>query len=213
MGPEALEALRQHGRSAVFSAGERLLREGERGEYVVVILSGRVKVTHTGSEGRETVLDFRGDGELVGELSALDSSPRSSSVTAIEPVQALLVAASDFRALLERPAFATELLRMLVDRFRDADRKRVEFGASDTVGRVCARLVELAERYGEHAGDLIVIGLPISQEELAGWTAASRAGLADALRTLRELGWIETERRRITVRDLDSLRRRATVQN
>jgi CRP/FNR family transcriptional regulator, cyclic AMP receptor protein len=213
MGPETLAALRQYGREAAFAAGERLLSEGERGEHVALILSGRVKVTHGGADGRETVLDFRGEGELVGELSVLDSSPRSSSVTAIEPVRVLLVPASDFRAMLERPGFATELLRLVIHRFRDADRKRIEFGSSDTVGRVCARLVELAERYGEHAAGAVVIGLPISQEELAGWTASSRAGLADALRTLRDLGWIETERRRITVRDLDSLRARATVQN
>ncbi|HKF80487.1 MAG TPA: Crp/Fnr family transcriptional regulator [Thermoleophilaceae bacterium] len=102
---------------------------------------------------------------------------------------------------------------MLSTRFRDADRKRIEFGASDSVGRTAARIVELAERYGERAGDGIVIALPISQEELAGWAAVSRAGMASALRTLRQLGWIETERRRITVWDLDALRARASVQN
>ena len=208
-----LDALHERGRAVSFEAGERLLHEGEPGDKVVLILSGRVKVSHAGSDGRETILDFRGPGELVGELSALDEGPRSSSVTAIEPVDALLVPAADFGVLLDRPGFATALLRMLSIRFRDADRKRLEFGGSDTVGRAAARLVELAERYGEPEAEGIVIALPISQDELAGWTAASRAGMANALRTLRELGWIETERRRITVRDLEALRARASVQN
>jgi CRP/FNR family transcriptional regulator, cyclic AMP receptor protein len=208
-----LDALREHGRTATFDTGERLLHEGEPGDRVALILEGRVKVSHAGSDGRETVLDFRGPGELVGELSALDQDPRSSSVTAIEPVQALLVPARAFRSLLARPGLAEQLLRMLSARFRDADRKRIEFGGSDSVGRAAARLVELAERYGEPAGEGMVIALPISQEELAGWAAVSRAGMASALRTLRELGWIETERRRITVLDLDSLRARARVQN
>lgn len=213
MGEEGLDALHERGRTAAFDAGERLLQEGEPGDKVALIVSGRVKVSCAGSDGRETVLDFRGPGELVGELSALDRRPRSSSVTAIEPVEALLVGAADFRALLERATFALELLRVLSRRFRDADRKRIEFGATDTVGRVAARLVELAERYGEPTAGGTVIALPISQEELAGWTAASRAGMAAALRTLRELGWIETERRRITVLDLEALRARASVQN
>jgi CRP/FNR family transcriptional regulator, cyclic AMP receptor protein len=208
-----LDALGEHGRTATFKAGERLLHEGESGDRVALILSGRVKVSHAGSDGRETVLDFRGPGELVGELAALDRGPRSSSVTAIEPVEALLVRASAFRSLLDRPGLGAEVLRMLSARFRDADRRRIEFGASDSVGRVAARLAELAERYGEPAGDGIVIGLPVSQEELAGWAAVSRAGMAAALHTLRELGWIETERRRITVRDLDALRARGSVQN
>ncbi len=212
-GRDVLDALREHGRTASFETGERLLQEGEPGDRVAVILSGRVMVSHAGPEGRETVLDFRGPGELVGELAALDQAPRSSSVTAIEPVDALLVPANAFRALLERPGLALQVLAMLSTRFRDADRKRIEFGASDSVGRTAARIVELAERYGEHAGHGIVISLPISQEELAGWAAVSRAGMASALRTLRQLGWIETERRRITVRDLDALRARASVQN
>ncbi len=212
-GREVLEALREHGRTVPFDGGERLLQEGEPGDSVALILSGRVKVSNVGSDGRETVLDFRGPGELVGELAALDQAPRSSSITAIEPVEALLVPAAAFRSLLDRPGFAEEMLRMLSARFRDADRKRIEFGASDSVGRAAARIVELAERYGEAGGQGIAIALPISQEELAGWTAVSRAGMASALRTLRELGWIETERRRITVLDIDALRARASVQN
>jgi len=208
------EALYQRGRRARFEAGERLLGEGAPGEEVLLILSGRVKISHSGPEGRDTVLDFRGPGELVGELAVLDAAPRSSSVTAIEPVEALMVAASDFRGLLARPEFALELIRMLTERFRDADRKRIEFGATDTLGRVCARLVELAERYGEPKGTGLAIAMPISQEELAGWTAASKAGLSNALRSLRELGWVETERRRIIVMDLEALRARSgNVQN
>jgi CRP/FNR family cyclic AMP-dependent transcriptional regulator len=207
---ELLDRLREHGHRVRLDTGERLLREGEPGDRIALILSGRAKVACGGNEGREIVLDFRGPGELVGELSAIDERPRSSSVTAIEPLEAMVVAASEFRALLGRDAgAAVALLRELSRRFRDADRKRIEFGGSDTIGRVAARLVELAERLGEPADAGVRIDLPISQEELAGWTGSSRAGMAEALRTLRELGWIETDRRRITVRDIEALRGRS----
>jgi CRP-like cAMP-binding protein len=94
-------------------------------------------------------------------------------------------------------------------RFRDANRARVQFGDLDTVGRVAARLIELCERYGEPTDSGVQIRLPVTQEDLGSWTASSRAGVAGALRTLRELGWIKTERRRIAVLDVDALRRRA----
>jgi CRP/FNR family transcriptional regulator, cyclic AMP receptor protein len=55
----------------------------------------------------------------------------------------------------------------------------------------------------------ILIELPLTQDDLGGWSASSRAGVAAALRTMRELGWIRTERRRITVLDLDALSERA----
>jgi CRP/FNR family transcriptional regulator, cyclic AMP receptor protein len=53
----------------------------------------------------------------------------------------------------------------------------------------------------------VTITLPISQEELAGWTGASREAVTKSLRTLRDLGWIETGRRSISVRDAEALRR------
>ena len=207
-------ALDRRARPARFSAGEHLLHQHEPGDRVIVLLEGRAKVSYVTRQGRELVLRFCGPGELVGELAVVDGGPRLSSVVALEPVGALVLAAVDFRSLLgSEPAVAWKLLGMLSRRFRDADLKRVEFGASDTVGRVAARLVELADAHGEPARHGIRITLPLSQDELGAWTGASRAGVAAALRTLRELDWIETERRRITVRDRDSLAARASIQN
>ena len=65
----------------------------------------------------------------------------------------------------------------------------------------------MVERFGTETTAGHVIDLPITQEELAGWTGASREAVAKALRSLRELGLITTERRRITVLDLEELRR------
>ena len=207
-------ALDRRARRTRFDAGTLLLRQGEPGDRVVVLLDGRAKISYVTREGRELVLRFCGPGELVGELAVIDGSPRLSSVVALEPVEALVLAAVDFRALLHtEPAIAWKLLGSLSRRFRDADLKRVEFGASDTVGRVAARLVELADRYGEPTGEGIRISLRLSQEELGAWTGASRAGVAAALRTLRDLDWIDTQRRRITVLDRDALAARASIQN
>ena len=200
-----LAALERHARPVRFPAGVRLLQQGEPGDKVIVIRRGRAKVTYLTPGGRELVLRFCGPGELVGELAVFDGRPRLSSVMALEPVEAIVIPAADFRALLHEDAeIAWRMLEMLSTRFRDADLKRVEFGASDTVGRVAARLIELHEHHGD---------LQISQDELAAWTGASHASVAAALRTLRELGWIETGRRRIVVLDTDALRARATIQN
>jgi CRP-like cAMP-binding protein len=101
------------------------------------------------------------------------------------------------------------LLEVVTQRFRETTVKRAQFATSDTIGRLAARLVELAERYGEASGAGIEFISPLSLEELAAWTGASRAGAAAGMHTLRELGWIQTQRRRIVVRDLEALRDRA----
>ena len=77
----------------------------------------------------------------------------------------------------------------------------VEFAAQDSMSRVAARIVELSDGFGKPDGDAIRIDLPISQEELAGWTGCSRDSVVKALQAMRGLGWIETQRRRITVLD------------
>jgi CRP/FNR family cyclic AMP-dependent transcriptional regulator len=202
-----LEARAGHRR---FKVGSTLMHEGGPGAEVVVVLQGLVKVAVTTAEGREIVLGFCGPGELIGDLAVIDRRSRSGTAEAMEPVEALAISAAEFRAMIERrPGFATALLRNLAGRFRDADRRRVEFAAAQTLGRVGARLLELADRHGEPVDDGVAITLPISQEELAGWTGSSREAVAKALHTLRELGCIRTERRRITVLDEDGLREQA----
>jgi CRP-like cAMP-binding protein len=77
------------------------------------------------------------------------------------------------------------------------------------MGRLAARIVEIAERYGEPSGAGVAVALPLTQEDLAAWTGASRAGVAEALRVMRELGWLHTERRNLVVRDLDAFQARS----
>jgi CRP-like cAMP-binding protein len=100
-------------------------------------------------------------------------------------------------------------MRLVTGKLRDADRKRIEYGAYDTTGRVATRLLELADRYGEQTGAGVRVALPLSQDELAGWTGSSREAVSKALRSLRDRGLIETGRRRVVIHDLDGLRRRA----
>lgn len=205
------EALAERGVRRRFARGAMVFHEHDESDRVVLVLSGRLKVYSATPDGREAIFAFRSPGDILGELSAIDGRPRSASVAALEPVEALFVVAVDFRAFLQRhPRVALLLLEMLSWRLRDADRKRVEYAAFDSVGRVASRLVELAGEHGAVKGGAIEITLPISQDELAGWTGSSREAVSKALHTLRELGWVKTDRRRITVLDIEALRRRSS---
>lgn len=206
----ARAALSARGRHRRWPAGATLFLEGDRSSTVVVVVTGRVKVFSITEQGEEVVLAVRGPGALLGELSAIDGTERGASVAALEPVVALVVPVPDFVAFLSsEPGAAMALLRLVTSRLRDADRKRVEFGAFDIAARVAGRLVELADRFGEPVPDGVRIPVPLSQDELAGWVGASREAVAKALRVLRDRGLLTTGRRTMTVLDLDGLRRRA----
>lgn len=192
-----------------YPRGSTLLNEGDRSERMVIIVSGQAKVSYFTDEGREVLLAVRGPGDLLGELAALDGEPFSATVTALDDIEALLMTVDQFRNVLrEEPDVALCLFKTLSRRLRDADRKRVEFAAYDSVGRVASRLVELAETFGEETYDGLRITLPLTQEELAGWTGSSREAVAKALQSLRNKDLIETHRRGVTVKDVEGLRAR-----
>lgn len=212
LGAADAEALHASGVRRRYPRATTLFLEGDRSDRVLVVISGRVKLVSLSADGRESILAIAGPGDLLGEIAAIDGHPRSATAIALEAVQVLVIPVEQFLSYLERtPAAATFLLRMLCSRLRDADRKRLEFGVYDTVGRVARRLVEMAGRFGEEegAGGGVRITLTLSQEELAGWVGASREAVVKALRHLRDRGWIETRRREIRVIDLPALSRRA----
>lgn len=210
--PEAeRRALLACGTVRIWPRGTALFHERQASDRVIVIRQGRVKIVAMTEEGREVLLAIAGPGDVVGELSALDGRPRSATALAVDEVEAITLPPDELVSLLEgSPQASLAVVRQLASRLRDADRKRVEFAAHDSVGRVAARLVELCERFGAQDADGHThIDLPLSQDEMAGWVGSSRESVAKALQTMRRAGWVVTDRRAITVLDLDSVRRRA----
>jgi CRP/FNR family transcriptional regulator, cyclic AMP receptor protein len=205
-----LAAAFEDGRRLRLRTGTVLFAEGDASNRVALLLSGRVKVSTLSDGGVETVLGFRGPGEVLGDLSALDGEDHIATVTVVEDGDALVVPASRFIAALEaRPGAALALLRVVAQRLRDADRKRAEFVSLDVGGRVAHRLAELAEAFGRPADDGILIDLTLSQRELAGWTGASREAVNKAIAQLEAAGLVRRDHRRLVVLDLEGLRLRA----
>ena len=206
-GADAAAAFAARASRRSFRRGEALMHVDQVARDVLILRSGLVKISATTRQGRSVLLAFRGPGDLVGELAALDDTPRSATVLALEPVDVLAVDPADFRAVLaEHPAAQQALVRTLAERLRDADAKRVQLAAYDTLGRVAFCLLELCVRFGRAEADRIEIQLPISQDELAGWAGASIESVGRALQRMRRLGWIQTGRRAITVLDREALR-------
>jgi CRP/FNR family transcriptional regulator, cyclic AMP receptor protein len=202
--------LERRGRRRRWDTAATLFSEGDLSTWVFVLLDGRVKASSHGENGTEMLLAVRGMGALLGEVSAIDGLPRSASVVALEPLEALVLSAEEFLSFLQANwRVSRVLMRMLCERMRDADRKRTEFGIFDATSRVAQRLVELADRFGEPYQGSVMITLHLTQEELAGWVGASREAVSKALRSLRSRGWIETGRRTVIVHNLEALRKRA----
>lgn len=191
-------------------AGTSLLFRGQPGTTVYVLLEGTLKVHAAQPDGKQVILAVLGPGEVVGELSAVDSLGRSATVTALEPCTLLVMDGDSFRDCLRSlPALAQNLVLVLSRRLRLANVQLQALAGLDADGRLARQLLAFAAEYGEDAGDGAVrIPLRLTQEDLASLIGASRVRVNQLLGTYRHLGLVSSDRgRRLTVRDRDALER------
>ena len=206
---EDADALVKRVRRRTVKPGTQMLSAGSAGDDAVIVLAGRVRLVAYGSDQREVVLALRGPGELIGEMSALGVRRRTASAVAVDEVEAGFLPASELFAFLrDHPDAALVLIRMLVRRLAEATQDVVDLATQDSVGRLAKRLVDLSSEHGKAASGGTQIELALTQDELARWTGATRETVSRALRLMRQLGWVATDRKTITVLDPAALKER-----
>jgi CRP/FNR family transcriptional regulator, cyclic AMP receptor protein len=210
LSPPDQERLVAAGRIAPFGAGTTICRQGDPATHLFVVISGLIKVITDTRDGQQSVLALRGSGDVVGELAGELTGYRTASMVAVTEVRAVVVGHEKFQAFLDEhlPA-ARAYRRMITRRFSDtADSLHAQTTTSGAQ-RLAQLLLDLAEKYGEPAGNgqALVLALPLSQQELASLAATSRATVTRALHDWRGRGLIQTRTRRITIADRAALRR------
>lgn len=199
-------SLLELGTVRVYYPSQILMREGNTGDVVVVILRGLAKVVVVSEGGKEVLLGLRGDGDLVGEMAVLSSRSRSATVLAATELQGCVIKAASFVSYLERTAqVANRVSDIMADKLRAANRRRLEFNAYPAEGRVGRILVEVSSRYGYHEGSTWRIGPEITQADLASLASASVRTVEKVLRTLEGAGLVVRRRRNLIVTDMDAL--------
>ncbi|MET9218565.1 Crp/Fnr family transcriptional regulator [Streptomyces sp. NPDC003300] len=190
-----------------YRTGEVLMSEGEqRSPDVMILLSGLVKVTKRLGNGNEGLLAVRADGDVVGEMAALNNAPRSATVTACGEVHARIVRGEDLRTFLKaRPEAMQTITEIIIQRLRRANNWRIDFGSYPVKVRLARALVDLAALYGRHGRRGIIIGIAFSQSELAGLVGSTKETTHKALAELRDAGLVEVHYARQIIMNLDRL--------
>lgn len=108
----------------LFEKGQPLVKQGDSGLGLYILVSGKVKIVKKTSTGEELEIAVLGPGDFFGEMTVLDSSPRSANVIALEDTDCLLLTAWEFKARLEEhPEMALKVLPVVVKRFRETNEK------------------------------------------------------------------------------------------
>lgn len=211
-------ALDDDGKQAVLSSmtqedfhrGSIVFREGDPGDRLFIIASGKIKVGHASVDGRENLLAVLGPGETLGELALFDPAPRNASATAVSETTLYSLSQQDlYRVLAQRPEVARHLLASLARRLRKTNDSLGDLVFADVPGRVAKNLLDLAQRFGRQTDDGVMVAHGLTQEELAQLVGASRETVNKALADFASRGWIRLEARAVLLLDIERLRRRA----
>jgi CRP/FNR family transcriptional regulator, cyclic AMP receptor protein len=209
--PQVRANLLAAGELVSFPAGSRLIVEGWNDDDTFLILRSFAKVTASLSEGGEALLTVRVGGDIVGEMAALDGSPRSATVTACGrvPLSAVRIGAGHFREIVARDgASSLRLGASISAKLRAANRSRVDYTSLPPVQRMAKSLLELADACGRNTGTGgVIIQASLTQIELGTLIGVKRATAERAVARLRSRGLIDAAGRLPIVRDLAELRR------
>lgn len=148
--PEGLHALASQLEWVQIPGGEMLLRQGDPGDSLYVVITGRFRVSVTGEDGEEAIVGEIGRGEVVGEMAVITGEPRSATVRAIRDSGLVKLSKEAFERIVPRnPKTAMLIARRLVERLKHQGRGKAVRTLS-TVGVIAAsremRLEDFAAR-------------------------------------------------------------------
>ena len=173
-----------------FKRGETIVEQGEKSNTLFIILTGRVRVVTSDKRGREVILATLQPGDYIGEMSLIDNQEHSATVRAEVQTDVLVLGRAEFaRCLPENSSMAYAIMKGLVQRLRQADRKIESLALMDVYGRVARALLEFAlpDREGQ-----MTIKDRISRQDIAKMVGASREMVSRVMKDLEDRGFIET---------------------
>jgi CRP/FNR family transcriptional regulator, cyclic AMP receptor protein len=176
LNPKQWDRLNEYLYGRIFTAGSNIITAEQPGEVVYVILRGAVKIYQDQADGRRVILALLGPGDIVGEMSLIDSAGRSANVISIEDSHLLWMERRAFQHCLETiPEMNANLVKILSRRVRLANEQIQALASLDVYGRVARQFLAFAEKYGETSdcGD-ILIPIRLTQSDLAELVGASR---------------------------------------
>src|SRR5688572_17927630 len=178
---------------------------GDPGDALYGVVTGRVRISASGSGGKEVFLNIMEPGDAFGEIALLDGQPRTAAATTLAPTELMVIQRHHFIALVQKePKLAVHLIELLCKRVRWTSQAMEDSSLLDAPARLAKRLLSLASTHGRAtaAGPQ----LRISQEQLAQFLGLSRQIVNKHLQTWKRKNWIALGRGSVTIANERALR-------
>ncbi len=201
----ALEALIRLGHVKHYVKGQVIFERGDPGHYMVIILSGRIKISNVTADAHEVILNLLGPGDLNGEIALLDGRPRTATATALDETEAFLLFRRDLLPVLrEHPESLLEIVAILCEKLRQTS-SIVEDSQRSMQGRLASAILRLAQQHGRQTRDGILIDFELNQRDLGNYAGLSRENTSRQLGILAKAGIATLSAGKILIRHNERL--------
>ncbi len=198
--------LESSSRMQVFPRKGLVYLPSDRGDAVFLLTSGRIRLYHVTSDGKETVLTFIEPGEIFGEFALFGQAQREEFAEAMEKSTVVMIPGSEVQRLMAtRPSLTIEVTRLMGLRRQRIERRLKSLLFRSNRDRLVFLLLELGEKYGNKTADGVTLGIRLSHQELASMIGSTRETVTVLLGELQLEGCLLVKRRQITLTDLPQL--------
>ncbi len=189
-----------------YNKNQVIFQEEETGNYMYIVVSGKVKVSKSNASGRESILAIHQPGDFFGEMSLLDGKTAPATVSAMEDCKIISVSRQDFsNYLMTNQKVMHQMIQVLCSRLRQVWSQVHFLSHSSADARIRAGILQLSSRYGLADNRGVLINLRITHQELAEMVGTSRETVTRTLATLRRKGILKIDQRRMILLDAKSL--------
>jgi CRP/FNR family cyclic AMP-dependent transcriptional regulator len=201
---EERDKLRARSRIVRVKRGQTLLGRGEQSSQVFIVIEGRLRVLLYSMSAREVFLRELAEGDMCGELGAIDGQDRSVNIVASNDVRLMSFARSDFTAAMTSSAKATDwMMKRLIGQVRSLTEKVFELSALNVQTRLHCELLRLGKAAAAE-GSREVRPAP-THSELANRVGTSREAVTREMSVLSGQDIIRSGRKRLEFLDLPRL--------
>lgn len=187
--------------------GRLVTSPADADERLYVIKRGRVRLYRLTPDGKQLTLDILDKGRIVGRMAWLGQQLTDAYAEAIEDALICSFTPTELSRLIDRfPNVGVNIIRYLSGRLAVSEREREVMAFRSVEQRLAARLVDLADRFGQPADGGTAIDARLTQQELADMIGTSRETLATTVASLRERRVIEMHNQRVVILDLERIR-------
>lgn len=193
-----------------FRKGQVIIHEGARPQGVYCIHKGKVKLYTMGTEGKEQIIKFITNGQLIGYRSLLSDEPISASATALEDTFACYILKSAFFKVIEdNPKFSLELLKLSCHELGEAGKMITSLAQKNVKERLAEILLILRATFGEDEDGYLDISL--TREEIANMVGTATESVIRLISELKKEGYITSKGKRIALADKRALQQIASI--